>query len=165
MRSPLRWSSGLLGIVLGCCSRQPAPPDQKATAEARQAVLSAMAHYIDLIHAVSSDSVAAVYAEDGQLFEPGMVPLNGREAIRAFLAPFDGKAIVDTVTGTTDTLEIYGQTAYLWGHYHQVARLPDQPTSTFDGRYVARWRLEPGGQWKLSRLLMQPAPAADHASP
>ena len=137
------------------------PVAQPAAAQdaARSAVLQAMAHYTRLIQLVNSDSVAAVYTADAELLEPGMAPLRGREAIRSFLAPFDGQAVVDTVESGTDQLEVYGPVAYQWGTYHQVARLRGQAPAAFYGRYVAQWRLEGDGAWRLARLLMQPAPA------
>jgi uncharacterized protein (TIGR02246 family) len=141
-----------LALVLAVACARASSTDRGA------AVVAAMDHYAALVRAVNSDSVAAMFTQDAQLLEPGMAPLRGREAIRAFLAPFDGKVTVDTVENRTDLVEVYGDTAYLWGRYRQVARTGDQPPGEFDGRYVARWRLEADGRWRLARLLMQPAP-------
>lgn len=116
-----------------------------------------MQHYLRSIQLVNSDSVAATYTADAEMLQAGSAPIRGREAIRAFLKPFDGRAIVDTVRGTTDALEVYDSTAYLWGGYHQVTRL-DGPAATYNGRFVIRWRLEPDGAWRIARILMQPAP-------
>jgi uncharacterized protein (TIGR02246 family) len=130
----------------------PVPP------EVRQALLAAMQRYTGFLKSVNSDSVAASFTADGELLEPGMAPLHGRSAIRAFLSPFDGKVTVDTAESVTDTIEAYGPIAYLWGSYHQVARMGEAAPSAFDGRFVAQWRLEADGKWRMSRLLMQPAP-------
>ena len=103
---------------------------------ASRAVAAAMEHYTALIKAVASDSIAAMYTEDGD----------------------DGKVVVDSASTVSDDVEIFGTTAYQWGSFSQVARVQDQPPGKFSGRYVARWRRTPEGQWKLTRLLMQPAP-------
>jgi ketosteroid isomerase-like protein len=95
-----------------------------------------MEHYTALIRVVASDSIAAMYADDGELLEAGMAPLRGPKEIRAFLAQFDGKVVVDSASTVSE----------------------DQPPGKFSGRYVARWRRTPEGPWKLTRLLMQPAP-------
>jgi len=95
-----------------------------------------MEHYTALIKAVASDSIAAMYTEDGD----------------------DGKVVVDSASTVSDDVEVFGTTAYQWGSFSQVARVQDQPPGKFSGRYVARWRRTPEGQWKLTRLLMQPAP-------
>ncbi|HTG84049.1 MAG TPA: DUF4440 domain-containing protein, partial [Gemmatimonadales bacterium] len=125
---------------------------------ASRAVAAAMEHYTALIRAVASDSIAAMYTEDGELLEAGMAPLRGPKEIREFLAQFDGKVVVDSASTVSDDVEVFGTTAYQWGSFSQVARVQDQPPGKFSGRYVARWRRTPEGQWKLTRLLMQPAP-------
>jgi len=125
---------------------------------ASRAVVAAMEHYTALIRAVASDSIAAMYTEDGELLEAGMAPLRGPKEIREFLAQFDGKVVVDSASTVSDDVEVFGTTAYQWGSFSQVARVQDQPPGKFSGRYVARWRRTPEGQWKLTRLLMQPAP-------
>lgn len=156
----MRTSSALLLAILAACSaetRRPAVP--AADDAARAAVQAAQDHYIAMLKRVNSDSVTMMYTEDGELLEPGMKALSGRAAIHAFLAPFDGKTVVDTVISRTDAIEVHGSTSYLWGSYHQVARMPPQPAGTYDGRFVAKWRLEPDGQWRLARLLMQPGPS------
>lgn len=102
---------------------------------ASRAVAAAMEHYTALIKAVASDSIAAMYTEDGD----------------------DGKVVVDSASTVSDDVEVFGTTVYQWGSFSQVARLQDQPPAKFGGRYVARWRRTPEGQWKLTRLLMQPA--------
>lgn len=150
----------LLGALLAACSAETRrPAGAVPDAAARDAVQAAQDHYIALIKRVNSDSLASLYTTDGELLEPGMAALNGREAIRAFLAPFDGKTVVDTVYSRTEALEVHGTVGYLWGSYHQVARMPPQPAGTYDGRFVAKWQLEPDGHWRLARLLMQPGPS------
>ena len=58
---------------------------------ASRAVVAAMEHYTALIRAVASDSIAAMYTEDGELLEAGMAPLRGPREIREFLArPISG---------------------------------------------------------------------------
>ena len=127
-------------------------------AAASRGVVAAMEHYTALIRTVASDSIAAMYTEDGELLEAGMAPLRGPKEIRGFFAQFDGKVMVDSASTVSDDVEVFGTTAYQWGSFSQVARVQDQPPTTFGGRYVARWRRTPEGQWKLTRLLMQPAP-------
>ena len=142
---------GMLAIAMAGCTTQARTADRRADVEA------AMRHYVRLTQLVNSDSVAAMYTNDGEMLQARSAPIRGREAIRAFLKPFDGHTVVDTVTSTTDALDVYDSTAYLWGGYHQVTRL-DGPPATYNGRMVIRWRLEPDGAWRIARILMQPAP-------
>ena len=93
---------------------------------ASRAVVAAMEHYTALIRAVASDSIATMYTEDGD----------------------DGKVVVDSASTVSDDVEVFGTTAFQWGSFSQVAGVQDQPPGKFSGRYVARWRRTPEGQWK-----------------
>ena len=146
----------LVILVSACTVRRTSSGDVAS----EKAVVAAMEHYTALIKQVASDSIAAMYTEDGELLEAGMAPLVGPREIREFLAQFDGKVVVDSASTASDDVEVFGTTAYQWGSFSQVARVQDQPPAKFGGRYVARWRRTPEGHWKLTRLLMQPAPAS-----
>lgn len=157
--------SAVVTVGASCARVTPAvalPPN--ADAAAMEAVAAAMDHYVALLRRVTSDSVAAMYTPDGELLEPGMAPLRGRSAIRAFLAPFDGHAVVDTALVSVEPAAVYGAIAYQWGAYHQVARLNGGPAVVFDGRFAAEWHRAGNGQWLLTRLLMQPAPPVPRSS-
>jgi ketosteroid isomerase-like protein len=145
-------------IVIALCLAVPLKSQAQSSGEAEHAVRSSWDHYIAMIRLVNSDSVAAAYTADAILLEPDMAPLSGREAIRAFLAPFDGTAAVDSIESAVEVAEVYGETAYLWGSYFQRARLQGHPPSDFSGRLVAQMHLEQDGHWRIRRLLMQPAP-------
>ena len=82
----------LVVLLSACAVRR----SSSGEAESRQAVIAAMEHYTALIKAVASDSIAAMYTEDGELLEAGMAPLVGPKEIREFLAQFDGKVVVDS---------------------------------------------------------------------
>ena len=154
IRAAVRAASGAAVLAAAC-----APPGDAPARDAgrRPAVEAAMQHYVRLTRLVNSDSVAAMYTPDGEMLQARAAPIRGRDAIRAFLKPFDGHAIVDTATSTTEQVEVFDSTAYLWGSYHQVTRL-DGPPAAYNGRFVTRWRLEPDGNWRIARILMQPAP-------
>jgi len=66
----------LVGVFLACSSGRARSGD----AEARQAVVAAMEHYTALIRVVASDSIAAMYTEDGD----------------------DGKVVVDSASTVSD---------------------------------------------------------------
>jgi len=83
-----------LGLAMACSNGQPNPSDPKI----RQEIVVAMEHYTALIRAVASDSIAAMYTEDGELLEAGLAPLRGPKEIREFLAQFDGKVLVDSAS-------------------------------------------------------------------
>jgi ketosteroid isomerase-like protein len=125
--------------------------------QATAGVEAAMQHYIRTIRQVNSDSAAAMFTAGADLYEGGMQSLHGREAIRTFLKPFDGKAVVDTATSTTLAIEVHGTTAYLWGEYYQHTRIPPGRFAPYHGRFVSEWHREGDGQWRIARMMMQPA--------
>ena len=150
----MRWVGvALLTAMAACSTREVAPAPE------RDAVAAAWEHYVATLKLVNSDSVAAMFTDSAEMFQSGAAPIRGRAAIRGFLAPFDGHAHVDSVTSTTMSISVYGDAAYQWGSYHQVARLDAAPAGSFDGRFVAEWRRGGDGSWKMRRILMQPGTA------
>ena len=134
-----------------CTTRSVAPEPE------RDAVAAAWDHYVAALKLVNSDSVAAMFTDSAEMYQSGAAPIRGREAVRAFMVPFDGHAHVDSVTSMIIAINVYGDVAYQWGTYHQVARLDNGQPGTFNGRFVAEWARVGTGGWKIRRLLMQPA--------
>ena len=122
----------------------------------RQAVELAMKEYAEALRVGTPETVVAHYTIDGQLLLPGLAPLRGREAIRAFLAPLVASTEVESVEVNTEVVETHGNTADQWGTYRQVAGERGKAKQTFQGRYAALWYLEKDGRWRLFRLMMQP---------
>jgi ketosteroid isomerase-like protein len=151
MTNPVRWTSAAVGAALlplltGICGAQ------------ASAVDAALAHYMMLLKSAPPESTAAFYTADGQLLEPGMNPLTGPAAIRAFLEPIARTVTVHEAVATPAVTEVYGDSiGYQWGTYHQVAGPKDAPPSTYDGRFVIKWRSTPTG-WRIVRFLVQPNP-------
>jgi uncharacterized protein (TIGR02246 family) len=132
-----------------------AQPDGDA---ARRDVQAAMQKYTDLFKTGPVDAVVACYAPDGELLEPGMAALHGRDAIKAFLTPLFAAVEVQAVEMTTDSIEVHDSAAYQWGTYSQRAAEHGKPAAAHHGRYVAAWRREADGQWRIARLMVQPFP-------
>jgi uncharacterized protein (TIGR02246 family) len=131
-------------------------------AAGREAVEQAMHGYAATLKEGNPEAVAGWYTKEGELLLPGLAPLRGPEAIRAFLAPLVSATEVESVTVTTDLAAVHGDSADLWGTYHQVAGEKGKPKQPYDGRYAALWHRDAGGEWRLVRLMMQPVPADAH---
>jgi hypothetical protein len=91
------------------------------------------------------------------LFEPGIQPVVGRDSIRAFIASFPGVK-VHVATATPDTIEVFGETALLWGSYFERLSFPGQPTSEQHGRFVTEWVRQADGRWLIERFYRIPLP-------
>ena len=79
------------------------------------------------------DSSAALFTADGELLEPGMRPLEGPEAIRAFLAPLWQMVTVRKAVTTTDAIEVHGDVAYQWAPMTRWSRCGISPRPTTTG--------------------------------
>jgi len=117
-----------------------------------------MEHYATLTRTGPVDSIVAAYIPKGELLEPGMNALHGREAIRNFLTPLAAAFTVESASMTSDTVDVHGHVAYQWGRYDQRAGPNGGPVAEYRGRFVAEWHQEADGQWRLARLLVQPFP-------
>jgi uncharacterized protein (TIGR02246 family) len=161
MRFPKIAAAVLAGaLVLGAGRRADSAPP--AAEKPRQEVEAAMQRYTALLHTGPVDAQVALFTPDGELLEPGMAPLHGREAIQAFLEPLVKAFDVESATSASDNVEVFGNTAYQWGTYSQRAGEKGKPAADFHGRYVASWHREADGQWRIARFLVQPFPQGGH---
>ena len=141
----------LSGVVWLAACANPARDD----APARRAVADAMQRYQVAARSVNPDSMAALYTPTATLFEPGIMPVQTRDSIRAFIASFPGVK-VHVATATPDTIEVYGNTAYLWGSYFERLDFPGQPVSEQHGKFVAQWVRQDDGRWLIQSELYVP---------
>ena len=148
-----------VGLLLSACATPAREPDSAAAdAAARAAIARTMERYMVHARAVNADSVAAFFTADGTLFEPGIFPIVTPDSIRAFMASFPGVQ-VDSATAVPDTIEVFGNTALLWGSYFEKLRFPGQPLSEQHGKFVIEWVEQPDHSWKIHRYYRVPLPS------
>ena len=152
-----------LGIALAGCN---VPSGEKGPTEAeiRLEVADAMERYQVAARSVIPDSIASFYTETATLFEPGIMPVQGRDSIRAFIASFAGVR-VGVATAMPDTIEILGGTALYWGTYFERLSFPGQPESEQHGKFIAEWVGQPDGRWLIQRLFRIPMPSPPSGGP
>ena len=143
------------GMTFIACGTPPSPArDDGAT---RDSIEATMAAYMVSARKVDAAGMASFFAPTGVLFEPGIQPLRTPDTIRAFLSSFPGVR-VDSATAVTDTLELYGASAYLWGSYFERLAFPGQPVSEQHGKFVVHWIRDPSGRWVIQRYYRIPLP-------
>ena len=148
----------VLGLFSAACSAAPARPSAEAVAETRRAITETMERYMTAARAVDAAAVAAFFAANGVLFEPGIQPIEGRDAIRNFMASFPGVK-VEIATVTPETIEVFGETALYWGTYFEKLAFPGQPVSEQRGRFVIEWVREGTPEtWLIRRYYRIPLP-------
>ncbi|HXU33247.1 MAG TPA: nuclear transport factor 2 family protein [Thermoanaerobaculia bacterium] len=133
-------------------------PPSDPNAESRAQVEAAVQSYAAALRG-SVETLADLFAPEGELIQPGLDPLVGPEEIRGFLAPRVKKVRIEEATMTSRAIDLYGDEAYVWGDYSQRVAVGEQPLATFTGHFVAQWHRTQGA-WKLRRMMVQPAPTA-----
>ena len=147
------------GLLAAQAATTPTTPTAGPAAREVHEVEAAMQQYTTLLRTGPAEATAALFTAEGELLEPGLAALHGREAIRTFLAPLFAAVVVESATSESDAVEVYGNTAYQWGTYRQrVAEKSEKGKAAKDyhGRYVASWRREADGHWRLAKMLVQP---------
>jgi len=142
-----------VGLTMAC--RAEAPSLEKGGTDARAEVSAAMERYMVAARAVDAEAMAACFAPQGVLFEPGIEPIETRDAIRRFLGSFPG-ARVEVATVEPQAIEIFGATALYWGKYHERLAFPGQPASDQRGRFVIEWSRQSDGTWLIQRYFRVP---------
>ncbi len=144
-----------IGVALSCGgSTERGDADPAAT---RAEITQALDRYMVAARVVNPDSIAAHYTPTGVLFEPGINPVQTRDSIRAFVASFPGVK-VDSAIATADTIEVFGNTALLWGSYFERLAFPGQPVSEQHGKFVIEWVRQPDRRWLIHRHFRVPLP-------
>jgi len=138
-----------------------ARPAAPATPE--QDVQAALAHYADLVQKMDSPGIAAMFAPDGEIVNPGQTPVHGPAAIEAFLKQFEGFKVLSE-TMTADTTTVTGASAVQTGSYRQTVRTPDGQTLNVSGGFEAEWIRDAAGVWRLRRLGTKPSARQDAVS-
>lgn len=147
-------------IVLAACETESRTPSAAGLTQTRKEVSVALQRYTDASRAVDAEASSKFFTATGVLFEPGIPPIQGPDSIRAFIASFPGVQ-VDSATTTADVIEVFGDTAFVWGSYFEKLRFPGQPESTQHGKFVMEWVLQPNNrQWLIERYYRIPLPAA-----
>lgn len=97
------------------------------------------------------DRIVAFWTDDALVYPPGMPPLRGHAAIRAYVE--EALAIPGfriTWASSEAHLSPDGQMAYLLGVNTVTLPGPARETVTTRGRAVTVWRREPDGNWRCA---------------
>lgn len=143
----------LCGVTISCATGDSDTPGARAD------VSASLQRYAAHAREVRAESLAAYYTDGATLFEPGIPPISTRDSIRAFMASFPGVR-VDSATVETDTIDVLGSSAYVWGRYFERLAFPGQPVSEQQGRFVMQWQRQADGRWLIERYFRVPVTTA-----
>jgi ketosteroid isomerase-like protein len=143
--------------VAVACRAAPAPLSQADVASIRASTDSFVAWF----HSDRDSAMAALYTEHAVLMPPNQGSVEGRAAIRAFLANFP--AIPD-FTATVLEVEGLGDLAYVRGTFSlSLPAAGARPAMSDHGKFIEIRRRQPDGKWLMSVDIFNsdvPLPAA-----
>jgi len=147
----------LVAVALALRALAPAAALPAATASPEKEVRAALARYVELTRTMDHAALAAMFAPDGEIVNPGQDPIRGPEAIEAFLRQFAGYHVI-TNEMTPKRTSVRGDQATQSGLYRQVVRTPDDQTLTVTGNFELAWIRGADRVWRFRRAETTPRP-------
>ncbi len=119
--------------------------------DARQAIDSANAKFVDAAKRGDTTAIAANYADDAIAMMQNMEAWRGRDAIRRGFAGLFSQMSVKDFDLNTDDVIVSGDLAVETGTYELTSQ-PKRGSETKEkGKYVVVWRRQADGSWKIIR--------------
>jgi len=136
----------LASLCLWSCA--PMQPDMTAL---RKTVDQYNAASKEAILSGNSDKVMTYYEDSAMEMAPNTPTVKGKAAIKEFQAQMAKTGMKFTsVSFTTVDLQAGGKIAYEVGTYEMSATMPQGGEMKDKGKYVALWRQQADGSWKVS---------------
>jgi uncharacterized protein (TIGR02246 family) len=129
-----------------------------AEAAVRSAIAAANAEFARALVAGDAGAMAAVFTEDGEVIPEGKKGfVSGRAAIEAYQASRLGALRYLDAVLTTVRLGVSGDVAWEIGTSRVTVQQGESAPVTLTGRYLAVWRRDRDGRWRIRADL----PVAD----
>ena len=112
------------------------------------------------------EKTAAFWADDAVILPPGQPPVQGKEAIRAFVAgAFHTPGFSIRWKSQAPSISPDGKLAYMRGTNSITAPGPNGTPVTTTARAITVWRREPDGQWRCVVDIWNDSPPPAPAPP
>ena len=111
----------------------------------------AMQNYDRLIQKMNEDSIAMLYARDGDLGQMA----HGRDSIRKFLSAFKNYKVLSQ-SSATDSITLIDNSGVQTGKYRQVVITPKNDTVTVKGEFTSNWIWLNGEGWLIKKMETKP---------
>ena len=117
----------------------------------KKGVEAAIKQYDHLILKLDADSIALLYAPDGDLGNMA----HGRDAIRKFLLTFNNLKVLSQ-SSVTGSIKLNGDSSLQKGVYKQTVVISGKDTVTVKGEYTATWLWMGKNGWHIKRMETVP---------
>jgi uncharacterized protein (TIGR02246 family) len=135
----------IVGLALSASQRESGP----LTDADRKGIQSVTDNFVRAVLAGDSVSAASAYTDDGMVLPPNGTAVQGRAAIRHFLAGFPK---VTTFNPKLVEIDGQGHLAYTRGTYELTVMRPGGKAPVKDtGKFIEIRRKEPNGSWLILR--------------
>lgn len=152
-------------LIIAACAQQPAPqptatPDTRAADEA--ALRAAIEEWAAAARGKDAAKFVSFYAEDAVVMMEDSPDVSGLAGIReAIVGMMQDPAFALSFEPANVVVARSGDVAYETGPYSLTTTGPDKKPATESGHYVAVWRRQADGTWKVA----VDAPISDPPAP
>jgi len=134
-------------FICGCSSYYSSANNSEGKVEL---IDRSLQHYAGFILHMENDSIADMFAEDGEIVNPRQEPLRGRENIRKFLKSFtEYRVLIEKLVA--DSTNILRRKAIQIGDFYQKVIISNGKTVEVSGRFKIEWVNE-DGKWLIKRV-------------
>jgi ketosteroid isomerase-like protein len=127
-----------------------------ASTPAQEAINSAWRTHIDAAVRKDLAEVLEIYADDALYHVTGMPATLGRPALDEMEARSLAGGDVLEARHTTDSLRVFGDVAYELGTISGPIRPHGEPAGIVTFHFMALWRLQADGAWRVAHFAGQP---------
>jgi uncharacterized protein (TIGR02246 family) len=138
-------------LLVAACATTRSPDDQ-----VRAAIGEAWLDHFSAVKRKDAAGVGRLYADDVVYIVPGECEVRGRKAIDEMEAKGLASAEIHDVVHTTEALDARGDVAYEIGTVVGPVQPHGQPAKVVRFRYMAIWRRQAGGDWRIQYMVGQP---------
>lgn len=127
-----------------------------STLNPRPAIVAAWRAHIEAARQKDLPAVMEIYADNVTYIIPGVQDARGKAALEKIEEGALNSADVVEATHTIDELRVYGDLAYELGTIVGPIRTADREPQTVTFHYMASWRLQGDGAWRIECMVGQP---------
>lgn len=117
---------------------------------------SSLKRYDKYLLNLDADSLAGIFAENGELGQEGMPSITGRETIRNYMKSFSGITIFEN-SSESKSIDFSGDSAVQKGIYSQRLAF-NSDTVAVNGEFNAVWVKDKENAWLLRKMITKPLP-------
>ena len=132
--------------------------DGSDVAAVRAAIALAWQEHIEAARQKDVAHVTQIYSDDVTYIIPGVQEARGRAEIDELEAAALASADVLEARHSTSSLRLFGDHAYELGTVIGPVRPKGEAARTVTFHYMALWRRQPDGSWRIQSMIGEPVP-------